>query len=102
MGFDFPGRKRQDLRPLVAAAVFDHQYRMCDPSQFALGVSIVMGPRRPQRATIYLAVTLEPPHLLPSPSVQKVEELSGGIPAIKEDIRGLQSPPSRLPEQPDR
>ena len=69
MRFHFTRCEREIVRPPVAAAVFDHQDRMCDASSFSLGVSIAMGPRSPERVLTELAVTLEPHHILPPPAL---------------------------------
>src|SRR5215204_5694556 len=101
IGFGFTWCERQIVRSPVTAAVFDHQHWMFYTPQFSPRVPIAMRPGRPKGVVTKLAVTLEAHHIRPSPAIQKIHDLCGGIPAITQDIRGLQSPPPRLPEQPD-
>src|SRR5215210_4359522 len=64
---NFTRCEREIIRPPVAAAVCDHQDRMAAASYFSLGVSIAMGPGRPERLLTELAVTFESHHISPPP-----------------------------------
>jgi hypothetical protein len=55
-----------------------------------------MRPGRPEGVVTTLAVILEPHHILPPPAIQEIENLRGCIPAITQDIRGLQPTTARL------